>query len=65
MKTGMGTQFSNLKNFALRLATVWFYPGSWMTPLHAMDTTEEVYHYKEVTGDSVKEVAWRLGKGAT
>jgi hypothetical protein len=36
-----------------------------MTPLHAMDTTEEVYHYKEVTGDSVTEVAWRLRKGAT
>ena len=65
MKTGMGTRFSNLKDFALRLATVWFYLGSWMTPLHAMDTAEEVYHYKEVTGDSVKEVAWRLGKGAT
>jgi hypothetical protein len=65
MKTGMGTRFSNLKDFALSLATVWFYLGSWMTPLHAMDTTEEVYHYKEVTGDSVKEVAWRLRKGET
>jgi hypothetical protein len=61
----MGTRFSNLKDFALRLATVWFYLGSWMTPLHAMDSTEEVYHYQEVTGESVKEVAWQLCKGAT
>ena len=65
MKTGMGTRFSKLKDFALRLATVWFYLGSWMTPLHAMDTTEEVYHYQEVTGESVKEVAWQICKGAT
>jgi hypothetical protein len=59
MKTGMGTRFSNLKDFALSLATVWFYLGSWMTPLHAMDTTEEVYHYKEVTGDS-ERVFWAI-----
>ena len=57
MKTIMGTRFSNLKNLVLRLMTVWIYVGSWMTPVHAMGLS------KEVTGESVKAVAWRLSKG--
>jgi len=37
--------------------------GSWLAPLYAMDPSAEVYHYMEMTGNSVRTVAWQLSKG--
>ncbi len=55
----MRTRYS----IALMLATACLCVGSGLSPFAAMDPSEEVYHYKEATGNSVKAVAWRLNKG--
>ena len=64
MKSGPAIRFSGWSTVAMILFTVYACTCCRATPALAGDPDEEAHHYRETTGESITDVAWRLTRGS-